>query len=125
MTKDPITPFLFKLLELVLHSMNFTFNDDHYLQVGGTVMGTAGAPNYANLFMDRFETHALNIWPLKPLLWLRFIDNIFMIRTHGKHELDKFIEYLDQIHPKINFTSEISESSVNFLAPLLRLTVIV
>ena len=39
--------------------MNFNFNVDHYLQTGGTAMGTAAAPNYANLFMDRFETKAL------------------------------------------------------------------
>ena len=54
-TKDPITPYILELLKLVLQSMNFTFNDDHYLQVGGTAMGTGVAPNYANLFMDRFK----------------------------------------------------------------------
>ena len=48
------------MLKLVLHSINFTFNAHHFLQVGGTAMGTALAPNYANLFMDRFETKALN-----------------------------------------------------------------
>ena len=42
-------------------------------------MGTAVAPNYANLFMDRFQTKALQNWPIKPILWLRFIDDIFMI----------------------------------------------
>ena len=114
-TKDPITPFLLKLLELVLHSMNFTFNEEHYLQVGGTAMGTAVAPNYANLFMDRFETKALEKWHLKPLLWLRFIDDIFMIWTHGRDELNKFINYLNSIHPKIKFTSEINDTHVNFL----------
>ena len=60
-TKDPITPYILQLLKLVLHSMNFTFNDQHYLQIGGTAMGTALAPNYANLFMDRFETKAIRI----------------------------------------------------------------
>ena len=55
-TKDPITPFILKLLELVLHSMNFIFNEEHNLQAGDMAMGTAVAPNYANLFMDRFET---------------------------------------------------------------------
>ena len=53
-TKDPITPYILQVLKLVLHTMNFTFNEEHYLQVGGTAMGTALAPNYANLFMDRF-----------------------------------------------------------------------
>ena len=44
-TKDPITPYILELLKLVLQSMNFTFNDDHYLQVGGTAIGTGVAPN--------------------------------------------------------------------------------
>ena len=78
-------------------------------------MGTALAPNYANLFMDRFETKALDGWPFKPLLWLRFIDDICLIWTHGQNELKKFIEYLNNIHPKIKFTSEINEHSINFL----------
>ena len=86
-TKDKFTPYILQLLKLVLHSMNFTFNEEHYLQVGGTVMGTALAPNYANLFMDRFETGALKNWAKQPLIWLRFIDDIFMIWNHGEQEL--------------------------------------
>ena len=70
----------------------------------------AVAPNYANLFMDRFETKALEKWHLKPLLWLRFINDIFMIWTHGRDELNKFINYLNSIHPKIKFTSEINDT---------------
>ena len=66
-------------LKLVLNSINFEFNGDHYLQIGGTAMGTALAPNYANLFIDRFETRTSENWQLKPLLWLRFIYDIFMI----------------------------------------------
>ena len=49
-TKDPMKPYMLRLLELILHSMNVTFNNDHYLQIGGTALGTAVAPNYANLF---------------------------------------------------------------------------
>ena len=49
--------------------MSFCFNEDHCLQIGGTAIGTAATPNYANLFMDRFETQALANWPLKPLIW--------------------------------------------------------
>ena len=89
--KQKIGPHLLKLLELVLHSMNFTFNGDCYLQIGGTAMGTAVAPNYANLFMDRFESKALANWPLKPAIWLRFMDDIFMIWTHGEDTLNEFI----------------------------------
>ena len=78
-------------------------------------MRIAVVPNYANLFMDRFETKALEGWPLKPIIWLRFIDDIFMIWPNGKKELDNFIKYLNGIHEKIKFTSEVSSSSINFL----------
>ena len=50
--------------------MNCNFNVDHYLQTGGIAMGMAVAPNYANIFMNRFETNALQNWPLKTRNWL-------------------------------------------------------
>ena len=43
-TKHEIGPFIFKLLKLVLHSMNLSINGDHYLQTRGTEMGTSDAP---------------------------------------------------------------------------------
>ena len=113
--KQKTDPHLLKLLELVLHSMSFNFNGNHYLQTGGTAMATAAAPNYANIFMDRFETKALENWPLKPLLWLRFIDDIFMIWTHGEDKLQEFITYLNSIHPTIKFTHEFSYTHISFL----------
>ena len=84
-------------------------------------MGTALAPNYANLFMDRFETKALDGWGIKPTIWLRFIDDIFMIWTHGRKEFDNFIEYLNGIQEKIKFTSEISDTCINFLDTTIKI----
>ena len=78
-------------------------------------MGTGAAPNYANLFMDRFETRALENYPLKPMLWLGFIHDIFMIWTHGEDHLTNFITYLNNIHPTIKFIYEHSHQTVNFL----------
>ena len=92
------------------------FNSPRIIQIDfKTAMGTAVAPNYANLFMDRFETKALANWPLKPLIWLRFIDDIFMIWTHGEDTLNEFITYLNGIHPTIKFTHELSNTHINFL----------
>ena len=48
-------------------------------------MGTALAPNYANLFMGRFDTKALSNYPLKSLIWK--FDDIFLIWTHGEDSL--------------------------------------
>ena len=114
-TKNPIAKFILDLLTLVLHNMNFEFNGEHYFQIRGTAMGTALAPNYANIFMDRFETRALAGAKLKPLVWKRFIDDIFMIWTHGTQKLEEFITYLNEIHPTIKFTHEFSHDRIDFL----------
>ena len=59
------------------------FNDNHYLQIYGTAMGTKMAPSYANLFLGFFEANALKNAPFQPHTWLRYIDDIFMIWTEG------------------------------------------
>ena len=64
---------------------------------------------------NRFETKALSNWPLQSLIWLRFIDDIFMIWTHGEDNLKEFITYLKGIHPTIKFTHESSPTQIDFL----------
>ena len=63
---------------------------------------------------------ALEGWDKKALIWHRFIDDIFMIWTHGMDELQKFI-YINSIHPKIKFTHENSETSINFLDTIVKI----
>ena len=72
-----------ELLREVLHKNNFEFNGKHYLQVGGTAMGTRLAPSYANIFMGDLEERLLDKYEKTPYLWVRFIDDIFAIWTHS------------------------------------------
>ncbi len=58
-------------------------------------------------------------YPSKPLLWIRFIDDNFMIWTHGRPDLDNFIQHLNISHPCLKFTFEASETS--FLDTLIQL----
>ena len=44
------TGTLCDLIRTILTMNNFSFNDNHYLQIYGTAMGTKMAPSYANLF---------------------------------------------------------------------------
>ena len=111
----PHTASIVKLLELVLSKNNFDFNNKHYLQVGGTAMGTRVAPSFANLFMAEFEEKHVYTYPTKPSLWLRYIDDIFLIWEHGQEALDTFLEYLNSCHETIKFTAEHSHTCVNFL----------
>ena len=49
----------------------------NYLQTHGTAMATKMAVAFANIFMAVVETEILNLSALKPLVWKRYIDNIY------------------------------------------------
>ena len=57
----------------------------------------------------------LEIKELQALLWLRYINDIFFILTHGKAELKKFMEKFNNFTPNLRFTYESSEKSISFL----------
>ena len=71
----------------------------------GTAMGSSMAPSYASLFIGKLENDFLNARVLKATLWLRFLDDIFMIWDHSLNELHSFIDTflqfssMHQIHP--------------------------
>nr|XP_048706612.1 uncharacterized protein LOC125636878 [Caretta caretta] len=79
-----------ELCDFVLTHNYFTFGDNVYLQISGTAMGTCMAPQYAHIFMADLEKCFLSSRPLTPLLYLRYIDDIFIIWTHGKEALEEF-----------------------------------
>jgi len=108
-------------LEYVLYMNNFDFYGKHYLQVGGTAMGTKVAPSFANIFMASFEEKWVYPYRTQPLIWLRYIDDIFMIWNHTREALDEFLEHLNSCHSTIKFTSEISPTHVSFLDTLIKI----
>ena len=111
----PTNKSIIDLLDMVLSKNNFNFNGLNFLQVGGTAMGTRLAPSYANLFMDYFERHHVYTYHTQPLLWKRYIDDIFMLWNQGIAELQNFIEHLNSCLPSIKFETHISESEISFL----------
>ena len=44
----------------------------------------------------------------KPLVWMRFIDDIFFIWTHGEDKLKLFIDHLNSSHDSEHSTESIS-----------------
>ena len=114
-SRHPTNNSLVELLTQVLTMNNFDFDEKHYLQVGGTAMGTRVAPCYANTFMGWFEDMFVYSYHTLPELWKRYIDDIFVIWTHSDQELNEFIAYLNHCMPSIKFEAEISQETVNFL----------
>ena len=103
------------LLKLVLSKNNFDFNEKHHLQTGGTAMGTRVAPSYANTFMGWFENTFVYTHNPALLVWKRFIDDIFIIWTHGQESLNDFVSHLNGCLPSIKFEAESSLVEVHFL----------
>ena len=103
------------LLEHILKKNYFEFNNEYYLQISGTAMGTRCAPNYAIIFMAELEEQFLARITLKPRIWKRFIDDIFIIWNHGETALQDLLQQLNTFHPTIKFTEEHSEFGISFL----------
>ena len=85
----------------------FKFNDEYWIQLIGTSMGTRVAPTYANLFMGKLEKEMLQNCPqhLKQFIhtWKRFIDDILIIWTGTEDDFLEFFNYLNSYHPTIKF----------------------
>ena len=118
----PSTNHLIEALEMVLSLNNFEFNGHHYIQVGGTAMGTKVAPSFANIFMGDFENKFIYTHPIKPLLWLRYIDDIFAIFNEDEDTVKQFVSDINTCHHSIKFTSEISRTHIHFLDTTVHLS---
>ena len=57
----------------------------------------------------------------KPLLWLRYIDDIFFIRLKGEDKLKGFLQRLNSFHPALKYTHEYSQESVHFLDVVVKI----
>ena len=101
-------------MNLVLRNNVFEFNEQFYLQIQGTAMGTKTAPAYANLFMGKLEEQLINLAPNHIHTWKRFIDDIFIIWTRTTAEFE-YMHTINQIHPTIKFTHEVSNVELTSL----------
>ena len=108
------TDSLIDLADCVLKNNVFEHNSRFFKQKRGTAIGTKMAPSYAIIFMAALEEGFLNSVQDKPLVWLRYIDDIFFIWQHGEEKLKEFLDLLNKFHPTCKFTAEYSKDKVNF-----------
>jgi hypothetical protein len=109
------TSTIIRFIKFILSKNNFSFNNDHYIQIQGTAMGTKMAPSYANIFMGELEGRFLHTCTRLPLLYKRYIDDIFILWTYSEPELLTFLNNFNNFHKTIKFTWEYSQSEIHFL----------
>ena len=83
-------------------------------------MGTICALAYADIFMANFELRY--IYPYikdKTKMFLRFIDDLFIIWTGSEQELLDFINDLNKKHPLIKFEFKCPQTKIEFLDVLV------
>ena len=68
---------LAELAEMDLKNNIFEFDEKNFKQKHGTIIGTKFAPPDAILFIADFEEKMLESFEKKPVIWWRYIDNIF------------------------------------------------
>ena len=86
---------LANMAEFILKNNYFEFDSKVKKQMFGTAIGTAFAPPYACIFMDKGESEFLEAVDIKPWVWFRYIDDIFFIWTESKNKLEGFLQCLN------------------------------
>ena len=104
------------LLDISLKFNDFSFNGDVYQQILGCSMGKRWAPSLANLYLIEFDEKARNGFPIKPLFFVRYLDDIFFIfPSSDLAALKDYENYLNTLIPNIKITLEYSTDEIPFL----------
>ena len=88
---------IIELLTLCLKTTYFSYEDSLYQQTDGAAMGSPLSPIVANIYMEFFEQKALELTYTKPDIWLRYVDDTFILWPHNRHDLDNFLNHLNSI----------------------------
>ena len=100
-----------KLLNLACKDCYFLFDETLYQQTDGVAMGNPLGPTLANAFLCYHEKQWLGDCPsdFKPITYKRYVDDTFLI-FKSPDDVNQFLDYLNDKHPNIKFTSEIENN---------------
>jgi hypothetical protein len=95
-----------ELLEVCLKTTYFQVDDKLFQQKDGMATGNALSLVVSNIYMEHFEELALKTAPHRPSLWLRYVDDTFVIWPHSPDRSQEFFYHTNSIRPTIQFTME-------------------
>ncbi len=94
------------LLNFLLSDCYFIWADKLYRQRNGLPMGGHLSPVLAGIFMEELECKALDACPVKPRLYKRFVDDIFVVWDLRNGSYNILLDLLNAQHPSITLTVE-------------------
>eukprot|EP00061_Rhincodon_typus_P005733 g25605.t1 len=106
---------ILQLMYFILNHIVFTFDNQFFILTHGTATGTRLAPEYANIYMHRFEQSFVATQNLRSMLYTRYIGDIFFLWTQGEESLKQLHSNINKFHPTIRLTMDYSLESVSFL----------
>ena len=98
-----------------MHRNVFEFNGKFFRQKIGVAMGSECSPEICDITLFKYEKET--ILPNNPSIvsYMRYRDDVLIIFDGDEDQAGEFVQSLNQIHPTLKFTSEISSSRVTFL----------
>ena len=106
---------IISLLKFCLKTTYFWFQGRFFEQLQGAAVGSPISPIVASLYMEDFETKAINTAEYAPRIWKRYVDDTCVLIDSAKKE--SFLEHINNIDPHIQFTTEDAKAdwSIPFL----------
>ena len=79
------------VIRMILTMNNFEFENNHYLQLQWTQKWHLPTPTFSWVILN-------SLISLKPLVWWRYINDVFMIWPQGEEKLNEFVNLLNSCH---------------------------
>lgn len=109
---------ILNLVKIILKQDFIEFKNEIWEQKGGLSIGSPLSPVLADLYMDMIESEIFKeeIVRNQVKIWLRFVDDVFLIVKNGKPTAEKILKTANNINKAIEFTVEYEdEGKINFL----------
>ena len=92
-----------EMLTFCVETTYFGMGSDIYRQAERLAMSSPLSPVLANIYMEYFKEMALESTSLKPSIWLRDIDDTFILWPH-QEDVQTLLDHVNSIRPSIQFT---------------------
>ena len=117
-------PFILESIDFILKNNTCVFDNEYFLQLQGTAMGTVCAPTYANLSMGYHEiklydlikfNYNLDIGQYFVENWKRLQDDCEILLNTDLIKPDDLLTIINSVNNDIQFSTELNDNKLPFL----------